>query len=146
MKYKQKLFDMLIAFCVCTTCITILEGIMGACFFPDEKLGYNAFFSPPIFGVVSVLFGCVLDSSKELTVRQVLVRRVLHLFLIEAMVFGLNYLTGAIFPPVVSITLSLGIALIFVVVCAITWFNENKSAEDFNIRLKEYQENIRLRE
>ena len=38
MKLKQKLFDMLISFCVCTTCITLLEGIMGILFFPDVTM------------------------------------------------------------------------------------------------------------
>ena len=143
MKYKQKLFDMLIAFCVCTTCITLLEGIMGILFFPDEKLDYGAFFSPPIFGAVSVLFSLVADSSKELTVQQILIRRVFHLILIEVMVFGLNYLAGAIFSQVVNITLAIGIAFVFVLVYVITWLNESKSATDFNCKLKEYQENRR---
>lgn len=143
MKYKQKLFDMLIAFCVCTTCITFLEGIMGALFFPTEKLGYGAFFSPPLFSALSVSFSLVADSSKELTMQQVIVRRVLHLLLIEAMVFGLNYLAGANFPPVVCIALALGIAIVFVMVYVITWFNESKSAMVFNLKLKEYQEKRR---
>lgn len=143
MKYKQKLFDMLIAFCVCTTCITLLEGIMGVLFFPNEKLDYGAFFSPPIFGALSVLFSLVADSSKELAMQQVIVRRVLHLLLIEAMVFGLNDLAGASFPPVVCIALALGIAIVFVMVYVITWINESKSAMDFNLKLKEYQESRR---
>lgn len=143
MKYKRKLFDMLITFCVCTTCITLLEGIMGVLFFPNMKVDYGAFFSPPIFGALSVLFGCVTESSKELSVRQVLIRRVIHLLLIEAMVFGLNYLAGVVLPPVVSIAIALGIAIVFVVVYAITLFNESKSATDFNLKLKEYQKEKR---
>ena len=83
------------------------------------------------------------ESSKELTVRQVLIRRVIHLLLIEGMVFGLNYLAGVIFPPVVCITLALGIAVVFVMVYVITWINESKSAADFNQRLKVYQADIR---
>ena len=143
MKFKQKFFDILISFCVCTTCITLLEGIMGVLFFPDVTMDYGAFFSPPLFGALSVLLGIVTESAKELTVRQVLIRNVIHLLLIEGMVFGLNYLSGVIFPPIVCITLALGIALVFVMVCVITWVNESKSAMDFNLKLKEYQEKIR---
>lgn len=139
MKLKQKIFDMLISFCVCTTCITLLEGIMGVLFFPDVTMDYGAFFSPPLFGAVSVLFGIVTESSKELSIRQVLIRTAIHLLMIEGMVFGLNYLAGVIFPPVVCITLAIGIAVVFVMVYAITWINESKSAADFNQRLKEYQ-------
>lgn len=75
--------------------------------------------------------------------RQVLIRRVIHLLLIEGMFFGLNYLAGVIFPPVVCITLALGIAIVFVMVYVITWMNESKRAADFKQKLKEYQENRR---
>lgn len=139
MNKKKKLTEMLIAFCVCTTCITILQGVMGVIFFPDTLLDYGAFFAPPIFGFFSVLLGFVTESKKELTVRQVLFRYALHLFLIEVMVFGANYLAGNIFPPLINILLALGIAIVFVMVYVITWINERKYAADFNEKLKVYQ-------
>ena len=55
MNYKSKLIEELISFCICTTCITILEGVMGMFFFPDVLVDYGAFFSPPIFGALGVL-------------------------------------------------------------------------------------------
>lgn len=83
MNHKSKLVEGLMSFCICTACITILEGVMGMLFFPNEKLGYEAFFSPPLFGGISVLLGIVAESRKELSVKQILFRRVLHLLLIE---------------------------------------------------------------
>lgn len=139
MKYKSRFAEALISFCVCTTCITILEGILGMLFFPEESLSYGAFFSPPIFGSISVLFGVVTWSKKELSVRQVLFRRTIHLLLIEGMVFGLNYIAGVVFPKAFSIALFLGIAVVFVMVYVILWINDQKSAMLFNQKLKEYQ-------
>ena len=139
MKHKKKLSEMLIAFCVCTACITIMEGILGMLFFPEEKMDYGAFFSPPLFGGLSVLFGIVTWSEKELSVKQVLFRRVLHLLLIEGMVFGLNYIAGVMFSIEVGVVLALGIALVFVSVYAILWINDRRSADLFNRKLKEYQ-------
>ena len=139
MNQKSKVVELLIDFCVCTTCITLLEGILGVLFFPDLQLTYEAFFSPPLFGVLSVLLGFVTESKKELTVKQVLIRRMIHLLLIEGMVFGLNFLAGVVFPTIVSITLALGIAVVFVMVYVIIWLNDRKSAVMFNQKLKEYQ-------
>lgn len=139
MNDKSRFSEMLIAFCVCTACITIFEGVMGALFFPGERLGYDAFFSPPVFGGLSTLFGVVTWSKKELSIMQVLFRRGIHLFLIEGMVFGLNYASRIIFPIGVSIVLALGIALVFVMVYVILWVNDKKNAEFFNQKLKEYQ-------
>lgn len=142
MNFKSKLIEELISFCICTTCITILEGVMGVLFFPDVMLDYGAFFSPPIFGAIGVLLGVVTISKKELTVKQVLIRRVIHLLLIETVVFGLNYLVGVTFPPIVSITLTLGIAIVFILVYLICWLDERRCANDFNQMLKSYQEKV----
>lgn len=139
MKHKSKIMEALISFCVCTSCITILEGVLGMLFFPNVKLDYGAFFSPPLFGALSVLLGAVTYSKREQSVREVLIRRVLHLFLIEAMVFGINYAAGVVFPTVVVVTLALGIAVVFVLVYLIVWLNDRRSADLFNQKLKEFQ-------
>lgn len=139
MKHKSKFMEALMSFCVCTACITILEGVLGVLFFPDVKLDYGAFFSPPLFGALSVLLSIVTYSKREQSVMEVLIRRGLHLLLIEAMVFGINYVAGVVFPTVVTITLALGIAVVFVMVYVIIWLDDRKSADEFNRKLKEFQ-------
>lgn len=139
MRNKSILVEEMKAFFVCTTCITILEGILGMLFFPQMKLGYDAFFSPPIFGLFSVLFGFVNYSKKELSVRQVLFRRFIHLLMIEGLVFGLNYASGMIFSPLVGWILAVSIALVFIAVYAALWFMDRRSAMLFNEQLKMYQ-------
>ncbi|MBO5057134.1 MAG: DUF3021 family protein [Lachnospiraceae bacterium] len=139
MRIKKEAADFLTAFFICTTCITFLEGILGMLFFPDMKLGYDAFFSPPFFAFFSVLFGLVTKSKKELTVKQVWLRRGIHLLLIEGLVLGLNYSAGAVFEPVVLFVLILSIAVVFAAVYAIMWVNDRRSAAMFNEKLKQYQ-------
>lgn len=139
MKVKTMISEFMMAFFVCTACITILEGIMGMIFFPEQIFGYEAFFSPPIFGFFSVLFGLVTKSKKELSMKQMLFRMALHLLLIEIMVFGLNYLSGLPFEPVVVVVLALSIAAIFAAVYLVMWMNDRRSAVLFNERLKLYQ-------
>ena len=139
MQSKSKISEALIAFCVCTACITILQGVLGALFYPDEKLGYDAFLTPPLFGLFSVILGVVPWSQKELSVKQVLIRRAIHLLLIEGMVFGLNYVVGNRFSIVVNLALAIGIAVVFVTVYLILWINDKKSADLFNQKLKEFQ-------
>lgn len=139
MKQRSNFTEMLVTFCVCTTCITILEGAMGTVFFPKEQLDYGAFFAPPIFGGISVLLGFVTWSKKELSVKQTLFRKVIHLLLIEGMVFGLNYISGNIFSAEVNVALMAGIASVYIAVHIILWTNDQKSANLFNEKLREYQ-------
>jgi len=139
MRNKNLLVEELKAFFVSTTCITILEGIFGMLFFPQMKFGYDAFFSPPLFGLFSVLLGFVNYSKKELSVKQVLFRRAIHLLMIEGLVFGLNYIYGNIFEPFASFILAVSIALVFIAVYAALWFMDRRSAMQFNRQLKVYQ-------
>lgn len=139
MSSRSRLSELVMAFFVCTTCITILEGIVGMLFFPQVELGYDAFFSPPLFGLFSVLLGVINYSKKELSIGQVLFRRLLHLLMIEGLVFGLNYAAGMIFTPILVGVLAFSIALVFVAVYAVLWFSDRRSAMLFNQQLKVYQ-------
>lgn len=139
MKYKSKLTEMLIAFCICTTLITIMEGVLGALFFPKETLSYISLLMIPFFALISVSFGVVTLSRKELSVRQVLIRRGIHLLMIEGLIFGANYVAGMIFTPLLSVILLLGIVVVYVLVYVVLWLNDARSARLFNQKLKEYQ-------
>ncbi len=108
-------------------------------FFPEMELGYDAFFSPLIFAFFSVLFGLVTKSGKELSVKQVRLRRGIHLLLVEGMVLGLNYRSGMITDYAVLGVLGISIAVVFAAVYIFMWLNDQKSAALFNERLKQYQ-------
>jgi len=79
-------------------------------------------------------------SRKELSIRQVIIRRILQLIWIEAIVFGLNLIVGIRFEPYVIVSLSLGVAAVFVTVNLMMWLNDRRIASDFNKRLHSMQE------
>ena len=141
MNSKEQLKQLFMSFFVITTCITIAEGILGLLFFPDVKLGYEAFFSPVLFGFFSAIFGLVSYSKKELSIRQTIFRDVIHLLMIEAFVFGLNALNGQFFEFIPAIILAVTIAVIYLIVALVMWINDKKSADKFNANLKKFQEN-----
>lgn len=143
---KEIWIEFVTAFLICTAGICMLEGIMGMMFFPEERFGYEAFFSPPLFAFFSVGFGLVTRSRKELSIRQVIARHILHLALIEAFVFGVNYLSGVLFSWKIGIALALAIAIIFAMVYTVMYMNDRKSAALFNEKLKQYQEDAANRE
>ena len=142
MSNRGKLVEFLMAFFVCSTCISILEGLLGMAFFAGDKFGWEAFFSPPLFGFLSVLLGMVTKSKRELSVKEILFRRALHLLLIELLIFGMNYETGMQFDVLFSVTLAFSVAAVFVAVYVVMWLNDRKSAALFNEKLKEYQGRI----
>lgn len=140
MKTKKSITDFIIIFCVITTFITILEAILGCLLMPSTPLSYKAFFSPPLLGFFSTIIARITQSDKELTLKQVLFRQFIRLLMIEFLVFGVNYLTGATFEKDLTIALASGIALIFVLINVILWCNDKQNATEFNKNLKIFQE------
>ena len=90
-------------------------------------------------GFLSVLFSIVNYSKKELSIRQVLFRRFLHLLLIEGLVLGLNYMTGALSDFLFFFVLAVSVAVVFILVYVFVWIGERASAMRFNEQLKIYQ-------
>ena len=140
MKKDNPLTDILLAFFITTACITILEGTLGVLLFPDLRFGYTAFFSPPLFALLTSSSGLVMLSRKELSVRQVIVRRILQLIWIEVIVFGLNLIAGITFEPFIIAVLSLGVAAVFVTVNLMMWLNDRRIASNFNRKLRSMQD------
>lgn len=142
MRNRNTLTDFVIDFFIITACITILEGVLGTMFMPDMRFGFEAFFSPPLFGFLSAASGLITQSSRELSVRQIRFREFLQLLLIEIMVFGINHLAGNTYELKLNIALALAIAIVFIVVYFIIWMNDRRSAKLFNERLKAFQEEM----
>ncbi len=142
MKYKNVISDLAAAFFISTTLITLGSAIIGSIYLKEVTFGYYAFFSPPLIGLSSSLLGFVGYSKRELSVSEAIVRKGLHLFLIEAMIFGLNYVSGVRFSPGFSIILALFIVFVFVSVNVITWLNDKRVADAFNKELEFFQKGM----
>ncbi len=139
MKSKNILSGFIMPFFISTTFITIGTGIVGIIYFRDVAIGYDAYLSPPIIGLLTSLLSIVNYSKKELSIAQVIVRKVIHLLLIEGLIFGLNYLSGVTFTPQLYIIIALSIMLIFVSVHVIIWLNDKSMANDFNKELEYFK-------
>lgn len=139
MKSKNILFDIVMAFFISTTLITIGSGIIGSIFLKEVTFGYSVFLGPPLIGLLSSFLSIISYSKKELSTAQIMVRRGLHLLMIEMMVFGLNYFAGAVFELWFALILATFIMLVFIAVYVIIWLNDKRVAEEFNKELEIFQ-------
>lgn len=139
MKSKNIISDIITAFFISTTFITIGTGIVGSIYFKDAVIGNEAFFGPPIIGLFTSFISIINYSKKELSMRQAIVRKVIHLFLIEGMILGLNYLSGVKFTPQLYIVIASVIMFIFITVHVLIWLNDKRTAKDFNKELEYFQ-------
>lgn len=135
----------LIAFCVITTALCVMEGILGALLLPDMSLQFKHYLVPPAFGLLTSLTGLVMESRKELSVRQMLARMAIQLLLIEGIVFGVNIAIGNRFSPLMALVVAFENAVIFVFVYFVMWLNEHRIANAFNSRLSAWQHDEELK-
>lgn len=129
----------LMGFFVSVTCITAAMALLGMTYESDARLGYEAFLSPLLFGLLTALPSFVKYSKRELSVRQAVIRNVLHLVLLEAIVLPVLSLNGLLADIGMTVSLGVTILVINLVVHLLLWINDKKTADTLNEALKKLQ-------
>ena len=141
MSIKAKAEKALKLYFVLVTLITILLMILGLGFDHDRTFSYEAFASPLIYAAIGVIPVFLFDSEKELTVRQLIITRVIELAIVEAIVMVLAFSADTI--PTekrgVVIGIAAGIAVIFVLSQVLEYVFESATAKQLNESLEDYQ-------
>lgn len=125
---------------IITTCVTAAIGILGLGLDPTAKIGYEGFFSPLIFGLVSLVPSVATYSRKELTFRQALIRKLLHFTLLEAMLITFGHWAGILRGFGDTVIFALAVFIVYLAVNLISWHLDSKEASVINKTLKALQQ------
>ena len=131
----------LVSFFVAVTGICAGMAVIGMQFDPGAQFGYEGFLSPLIFGAATMLLTLAGYSKRELSVREVLIRRIIQLVLIESVVLLLIYSSGGLVSIPLTVSLALTVLLVYVTVHLVLWANDRKTAEALNEALRRMQQN-----
>jgi hypothetical protein len=126
----------MMSFFVSVTCISAAMALIGMMYESDTRFGYEAFLSPLIFGAVASLPLLVKYSRNELTVKETVIRNVIHFILIEVLVLSVLYFGGMLTTVPVTVAIGFSILLIDLTVNLVLWVNDKKIAKEFNEALK----------
>ena len=129
----------LIGFFVSVTCISVVMAVVGILFVPDARFGYEAFFSPILFGVIAIVPSLVTYSKEELSLKQTIIRKIIHFILIEVLILLVLYLEGGLTGVGVTISLAVSILVIDLTVHLVLWINDRRIANELNLGLKDMQ-------
>lgn len=143
MSIKEILYKSLMTYFILVTCITAAIMILGLNFDPDAVLGYDAYASPLIFAALGVVPNFIMYSSKELSRRQVLIRKGIQLVLIEAEVIAVGIISPMIHTEKAEVAAGLifSVFVIFVIVNGIIILNDYFSAKKLTKELMLFQKN-----
>lgn len=139
MSRKAFLKRCLMEYFIITTCVTAAIGILGLSLDPTAKLGYEGYFSPLIFGLVSLVPSAATYSRKELTFRQALIRKLFHFVLLEVMLIAFGHWAGVLHGFGDTFYFALAVLIVDLTVNLISWHLDSREASEINKTLKALQ-------
>jgi hypothetical protein len=139
MSFKAFLKRCLLRYFIITTCVTAAIAILGLTLDPSARFGYEGFFSPLIFGFVGLLASFVTYSRKELSFRQTLIRKALHVLVLEAMLIAFGLWAGLLHRFADASLFGLAVFAVYLTVNLINWQLNKKDADEINKMLKSLQ-------
>lgn len=132
----------MMSFFISVTLITAAMAVVGLLYEPDMTFGYEAFLSPLIFGAIASFPMLVLYSRKEQSVKESLIRSLLHFILLEILILLNLYLSGILTSLSMGFSLALTVLIINVAVHLLSYVHDKRVAEEFNKALLKLQESI----
>ena len=133
--------EIMMSFFVSVACICAAMALVGMIFKTDTLFGYEAFLSPLIFGAIASLPLLVKYSKRELSLKQTVIRNVIHFILLEATILVVLYIIGELRSVSVATSLAVSIFMIYITVNLVLWINDKRIAREFNNALKILQNN-----
>ena len=120
--------------------ITMAFGVCGVILEPDGKLRYGDMFAPALMALLCTLPALLTIRAERLTVKQIMVRKVLQFLLEEGIVLSMIHFVFHEFTSVGAVlTVAVSVLLVFAGVYLIDWVRGCMEAEELNRRLAQMQ-------
>ena len=141
MQGKELLSKMFRNYFVLVTLINAVIFVSGSIAQPDARFGYSAFIMPLIYALAGILPQAVMYSRRELSIKEVLLRKFIQLLLIELLVNGIILGEDVLRPENTDVlkTISVCVVLVYVFANIISWGLDSVSARTLTRELAEFQ-------
>ncbi|MCM1550248.1 MAG: hypothetical protein NC100_09795, partial [Clostridium sp.] len=139
------LYRSLMIYFILVTCITAGITILGSALDPEARFEYSAFASPFIFAALGVIPNLLMYSSKELSDKQIILRKIIQFVVIEAEVVGVCIISPIIHTEKAEVVIGvmLSVLVIFLLIHVILIVNNYFSAKQLTKELMQFQENMK---
>ena len=141
---KDHLKECLRNYFIIVTGINLAVFVLGMIFRPDQKLGYDAFLYPLIYGAITSIPNLLMIEKKEPTIKQSIFREIVGVILISAILlttmFAGREMTGELI--IISCGIVLSVICITLLVNAVSWILDSRKAESLTNDLVAFQNKI----
>ncbi|WP_167958019.1 hypothetical protein [Anaerosporobacter faecicola] len=141
MKYKEYLLQKVIpTYFMLVTFLVLFIWLAGNILEPDAKYGYDILLSPLIYAVIGILPDIFGYSKKEYTMRQTIVKKLIHLCVLIALILGFSYAMGVIKNWREAVAIFFGIVVIDGILEVILWRIELRTAHQLTQALSRFDD------
>lgn len=142
MRGKELIRDMISTYFMLTTMILVVMTVLGTYFMPEVRFGYKEFEAPLTYAAWGTLPSVVLYAKKELTMKQMLVRKIIQLILIEVIVLVVALPADIIDRGNSALIISLigCVFVIYLLTHIIEWYQDSVTAKKMTEELLLFQE------
>ena len=143
---KEFVIDVIRTYFTVVTFINVIMWLVGTQVAPDYLFGYEAFKVPLIYGAVGVFPNIIMYSRRELSVKELWIRKALQLLVIEVCVLYVAFHDAdAIFQqPEVVTKVGIGIVIIYVISTVIDGAQDYLKAKKMTEELVKFQRSVEV--
>ena len=141
MKLKEKIGEAFSLYFILVTLITVLLLILGTLLDGDRTFSYEAFLSPLVYAAIGVIPVFFVNDEKEVSLKGLLVQRIIQLLIIEAAMLGIAFLGKNIDTDrsEVVIGIAVGVVVVFALSIIVEYLFEASIAQKLNEDLERFQ-------
>lgn len=141
MRFKAFIRSICATYFIIVTLINLSTFVLGSIYRPEERFGYDAFLTPLLYGFLGILPMCVMYSAKEMTRREVFIRKILQFILLEVLLLGFvfGYAGGSKDNMGQIVSFALSVFVIFVLAHVISFMLDTQEARQMTRDLMSYQ-------
>ena len=141
---KKFVLDVIRTYFTVVTFINVIMFVVGTHIAPDYQFGYEAFRAPLIYGAVGVFPNIIMYSKRDLTIKELWIRKALQLIAIEiSVLFVTFYDIEIIFHKTEAvIAVGIGIFVTYVVSTIIDGLQDYYKAKEMTEELMKFQRSV----
>ena len=141
MRIKEKFGEAFRLYFILVTLITVLLMVLGLLFDSDRTFGYEAFVSPLIYAAVGVIPVFFFHSDKEISMKQLIIRRIIQELSVEALILLIVFNAPNIPSERIEVVISIavGVLVVFILSMVVEYIFELTQANEMNRYLEEYR-------
>jgi len=140
MEVRNILKKCMIDFLMIQSGITMAIGVISCINPPPEGMNHYMFFMPFVYAFFCILPSFVTYSRKELSIKQMAIRKVIQFILIEVLVILVSYVMGPLHDISMGIAMIIAVAVVYAVVNCLGYFLAKADAEAMTKKIQHIKE------